>query len=80
MAITFDTLKFANRLKHAGISPKHAEAKAVALADAIGVSELVTKQELQIELAPLPADLLLLKWMVGAMLACVLSRVIKAFF
>jgi len=27
-AITFDTLKYANRLKAAGIDPKHAEAEA----------------------------------------------------
>jgi hypothetical protein len=31
--ITFDTLKFANKLKSAGVPPEHAEAEAEALAD-----------------------------------------------
>ena len=33
------------------------------------IMELVTKKELQIELAPIKADLNLLKWMMGALIA-----------
>jgi hypothetical protein len=80
MAITFDTLKFANRLKQAGISAEHAEAEASALADALGGSELVTRQDLQIEIAPLRADMLHMKWMIGVVITGVLSLVVKTFF
>jgi len=45
--ITFDTLKFANRLKDAGVPGKQAEAEAEALADALEVNlkELATKED-----------------------------------
>lgn len=79
MATTFDTLKFANRLKEAGILPAHAEAEAAALADALGGFELVTKQDLQIEIAPLRADMLRMKWMIGVVIRGVLSLVVKTF-
>lgn len=42
--------------------------------------ELVTKKDLQIELAPLKADLLVLKWMVGAVLGMVVANFAKQFF
>ena len=35
----------------------------------IDESELVTKKDLQIELTPIKADLNLLKWMMGALIA-----------
>ncbi len=40
---------------------------------------LISKKNLQLELAPLRADLTLLKWMMGILLAGVVSLVIKAF-
>jgi hypothetical protein len=45
--ITFDTLKFANKLKSAGIAPEHAEAEAAALADVFEthLDELATKRD-----------------------------------
>ena len=49
MAIaTFDTLKFANTLKTAGVPEKQAEAQAVAFAEIIQVNikDLVTKEDL----------------------------------
>jgi len=49
MAIaTFDTLKFANTLKAAGVPDKQAEAEAVAFAEVIQINfrELVTKADL----------------------------------
>lgn len=47
-ALTFDTLKFANRLKSAGVLPAQAEAEAEALAEVFEVNfkELATKQDL----------------------------------
>jgi len=85
-AITFDTLKFANKLKSAGVPEKQAEAEAEALAEALEVNlkELVTKEYLDVkfqqELAPIRMDLAVLKWMIGLMLAGVISLVLKAFF
>ncbi|MFZ2300376.1 MAG: hypothetical protein WAW10_00735 [Gallionella sp.] len=47
-AITFDTLKFANRLKAAGVPDKQAEAEAEVLAEALEVNlkDLSTKADL----------------------------------
>lgn len=42
--------------------------------------ELVTKRDLQLELAPLRTDPAVLKWMIGVLLAGVLSLILKAFF
>ena len=51
--ITFDTLKFANKLKAAGVPPQQAEAEAEALSDVFeaNLNELVTKETLQQELS-----------------------------
>jgi hypothetical protein len=85
-AITFDTLKYANKLKSAGVPDKQAEAEAEALSEALEVNlkVLVTKEYLdakfQQELAPIRTDLAVLKWMTGLMMAGVISLVLKAFF
>jgi hypothetical protein len=44
--ITFDTLKFANKFKSAGVLPEHAEAEAEALADIfeVNLKEVATKE------------------------------------
>jgi hypothetical protein len=41
---------------------------------------LVTQVGLEVALAPLRTDLAVLKWMIGLLLAGVMSLVIKAFF
>ena len=48
-AATFDTLKFANTLKAAGVPPQQAEAQAVAFAEVIQLNfrELATKSDLE---------------------------------
>lgn len=51
-----------------------------AMRSAIDESELVTKKDLQIELAPINADLNLLKWMLGAVLAIAIANFAKQFF
>jgi len=47
--VTFDTLKFANTLKAAGVPEKQAEAQASAFAEVMHVNfkELVTKDDLE---------------------------------
>ncbi|MDP2903091.1 MAG: DUF1640 domain-containing protein [Methylovulum sp.] len=58
-AITFDTLKFANTLKEAGVPPAQAEAEATALSEVLEVNlkELVTKEDLKHEVESLRRDM-----------------------
>ncbi len=80
--ITFDTLKFANKLKSAGVPDKQAEAISEVLE--VNLKDLVTKEYLDVkfqqELAPIRTDLAVLKWMMGILIAGVMSIVIKTFF
>lgn len=75
MATTaIDTLRFARKLKQAGLPEDQAEALATALGDEL-TEHLATKADLQL----LKAEMLLLKWMVGfnlAFSAAILWRVI----
>lgn len=75
---TFDTLAYARRLEEAGFSKDQAEAQTEALAEILG-GEMVTKRELQIELAPVKTDLIILKWMTGLLLASQLTILFKIF-
>ena len=75
--ITFDSLKLADRLKTAGFTPEQAEAVVRVIAEA--QDELVTKKDLEIALAPLRADVQLLKWMMGFVLAGVVGILLKLF-
>ena len=59
---------------------KQAEGLTEAMRSAIDESELVTKKDLQIELAPLKADLNLLKWMMGALIAIAIANFSKQLF
>ena len=77
--ITFDTLKFVEKLKASGIPDEQAKAIVEAFRDAQSDTDLVTK-DLQIELAPLKSDLLLLKWMVGLILGGIIALILKSFF
>jgi hypothetical protein len=78
--LTFDTLKFANQLKTAGVPATHAEAEAKALSEVFetNLSELATKADLRelelritsrsdSKLADLKFELL--KWMIGLAVA-----------
>ena len=78
--ITFDTLKFAKKLQATGVPSEQAEAMAEAFRDAQSESEVVTRKDLQIELAPIRTDLMLIKWMLGVVVAAeVMPWVIKIF-
>jgi len=77
--ITFDTHKFVRKLQDAGFNEKQAEGLTEAMRSAIDESELVTKKDLQIELAPIKADLNLVKWMLGALIAIAIAGFSKQF-
>lgn len=76
--VTFDTLDLVDRLKTAGFQAEHAEAVVRVIAKS--QDELVTKRDLQIELAPLRADLLLIKWMLGLLLGGMVAILVRMFF
>ena len=91
--LTFDTLKFANKLKAAGVPPEQAEAEAAALSEVLEVNlkELATKEDLKNSLKELKMKLdtrfeklmgetLLMKWMLGILIAGVISLILKSFF
>ena len=77
--ITFDTHKFVRKLKEAGFEERQAEALTEAMQAVINESELVTKRDLQIELAPIKADINLMKWMLGAILGLAIANFAKQF-
>ncbi|MEO5375625.1 MAG: CCDC90 family protein [Alphaproteobacteria bacterium] len=86
-AITFDTLKFVHRLREAGIAEPQAEAIAEAFKDASGEAEIATKRDIErLETAVnsrfdrMDGEMKLNRWMMGIVLAGILSLVLKAFF
>ncbi len=84
--LTFDTLKFARRLKDAGVPDKQAEAEAEALAEVFELhsDELVTREYLDTkferELAPVHSDLRLMKWMLALIIVVNVAPALKTFF
>jgi hypothetical protein len=80
--ITFDTLQLVDKLKAAGFAQEQAESVVRVISDAQG--ELVTKtyldHTLEKILAPIRTDLTVLKWMMGVLLAGVMSLILKGFF
>ena len=85
-AITFDTHKFIRKLEEAGFEPKQAEAVTDAFREAQGQAELATKRDIERLEAKLDTrferqdgELRLNRWMLGLMLAGVVSLVLKAF-
>jgi len=78
--ITFDTLKFVERLEKSGVSREQAKAIADAYREASGEASLLTMKDLQLELAPIRADLTLVKWMLGLLLGGVIALLLKSFF
>ena len=67
--ITFDTLKFVEKLEKAGVPREQAKAEAEALAEVLdsGAQELVTKKDMLLALGDLRADIM--KWVIGPALA-----------
>ncbi|WP_295883612.1 coiled-coil domain-containing protein [uncultured Thiohalocapsa sp.] len=79
-SVTFHTHKVVRRLREAGFQENQAEALIEALRFALEYSELVTRKDLQIELAPIKSDLTVVKWMLGLLLGGVAALVLKSFF
>jgi hypothetical protein len=82
-AISFDTLKFANRLKSAGLTDEQAQAFAEAQKDVFAEAletSLATKLDIMRLEAKLDHEASLLKWMMGVILAVALANFAKQFF
>jgi hypothetical protein len=85
--VTFDTLKFVERLKAAGIPEAQAKAMSEAFQEAQGEPDVATKRDLkELELKiearfeGVRGELTLIKWMLGLLLGGVLALILKAFF
>ncbi len=89
-SVTFDTLAYAKRLKKVGFTEAQAEAQAEAQKEMLSEvleTTLATKTDidrlekgLKTDIARLDKQIVVLKWMMGVMLAGVVSLVMKAFF
>jgi len=75
--ITCDTQQLLDRLRAAGFPPDQAEAVVRAIGKA--QSELVTRADLEQDLAQLRTDLTVLKWMMALLLAGVMSLILKGY-
>ena len=88
--ITFDTLAYVKTLREAGVEEKQAEAQATALAAVLksGVTDLATKQDMELLRAELKKDLAetkaeLIRWVVGVgilqttLIVAILARLAK---
>ena len=85
--ITFDTLKFVDRLEKAGVSREQAVAMAEAFKDASGDAELARRKdvalavaEIKTEIANVRGEISLVKWVLGAVLAIAVANFAKQFF
>ena len=77
--ITFDTLKFVEKLRAGGVPEEQAKAEAEALVTAFSEamdSQLATKTDIN----RLEGELVVVKWMVGLVLGGILALILKAFF
>ena len=77
--ITFDTLKFVEKLRAGGVPEEQAKAEAEALVIAFSEamdSQLATKTDIN----RLERELIVIKWMVGLVLGGILTLILKAFF
>jgi len=62
--ITFDTLKFTRRLRESGLPEQQAEAIADAFRDAQSEADLATRQDIELAIRTLEANLV--RWIIGA--------------
>jgi hypothetical protein len=77
--ITFDTLKFVERLEKAGVSREQASAFADAQKEAFSEAldtTLATKTDIEM----IRAELVLVKWMLGVVIAICVANFAKQFF
>ena len=77
-ASAFDTLAYTKRLRAAGVPEAQAEAQAEALAAAI-TSELVTKHDLSEAVLKLEGKMNVMQWMLGFIVALVVTILFRVF-
>jgi hypothetical protein len=86
MTVPFDTLRFVDKLKSAGVSEAHAKAESEALTVALAeaaAGNLATKDDvttIKIEMAEIKSEMKLMKWMLVTIVAGIASLMIKTFF
>lgn len=85
--ITFDTLKFVEKLKAAGVSESQAKAEAEALQEALGTAEVATKRDIErveSQLREMKAEingkLTLVQWMLALIVAAELVPLLGKLF
>ncbi len=85
--VTFDTHKLIRKLRTAGFEEAQAEAVADAFTDAQGESDLATKRDISelrrdidVRFERIDGELKLNRWMLGILIAGVMSLVLKSFF
>jgi len=74
--VTFDTLEFVKTLESAGMPVKQAEAISIAVRKAYESIDVATKGDI----ALLRSELALHRWMLGFVLAGMISLLVKTFF
>lgn len=86
-SITFDTFKFVEKLKAAGVPEGHAKAEVEALQEAMGAAEVATKRDIERLEARLEArferidgKLTLLQWMLALVVAAEAVPVLAKLF
>jgi hypothetical protein len=77
--VTFDTLKFADRLEKAGLTREQAAAFAEAQKDVFSEA-LDTTLATKSDVADLKTELAVIRWMLGVVLAVALANFAKQFF
>ena len=88
--LTFDTLRYTERLRAAGVPEQQAKAEAEALRDVLAEamdSSLGTKAdlmevkaELRLEMAGIRGELSTIKWIMGVLIAVAVANFAKQFF
>ena len=77
--ITFDTLKYVEKLRAAGVPEAQAKAEAEALVSAFSEAmegQLATKNDIN----RIEKELVVLKWMTGIVIGGVIALIMKTFF
>ena len=77
--IAFDTLKYAERLRAAGVSEQQAKAEAEALRDVLSEA-LDTTLATKADIAVLDAKVDKISWMIGILIALAVANFAKQFF
>ena len=77
---TFDTHSFIRKREAAGLPTQQAEAIADVFKETQSEAHFATQKDLQIELAPIKSDLMLLKWMMGLVLGGIIALILRTFF